>query len=80
MSQTRTLPLYFEPIYNTFGSSPTFRRRTLLFPQFHVDKNGAVNFAQTDVLIHVVNKQTNRILDVERSNLGPAQRAMPCSL
>ncbi|KAG7268019.1 hypothetical protein CRUP_021200 [Coryphaenoides rupestris] len=34
--------------------------------QFHVNKNGAVNFAQTDVLIHVVNKQTNRILDVDR--------------
>ncbi|XP_051779861.1 cadherin-23 isoform X1 [Erpetoichthys calabaricus] len=34
--------------------------------QFHVDKKGNVNYAQTDVLIHVVNKQTNRILDVER--------------
>ncbi|XP_029926425.1 cadherin-23 isoform X1 [Myripristis murdjan] len=34
--------------------------------QFHVDKKGRVNFAQTDVLIHVVNKQTNRILDVQR--------------
>ncbi|XP_073729673.1 cadherin-23 isoform X1 [Misgurnus anguillicaudatus] len=34
--------------------------------QFHVDKKGRVNFAQTDVLIHVVNKQTNRILDVEK--------------
>ncbi|KAJ3610698.1 hypothetical protein NHX12_022790 [Muraenolepis orangiensis] len=34
--------------------------------QFHVNKNGGVNFAQTDMLIHVVNKQTNRILDVER--------------
>uniref|UniRef100_A0A672MPM9 Cadherin-23 n=1 Tax=Sinocyclocheilus grahami TaxID=75366 RepID=A0A672MPM9_SINGR len=34
--------------------------------QFHVDKKGRVNFAQTDVMIHVVNKQTNRILDVER--------------
>ncbi|CAL8258339.1 unnamed protein product [Lota lota] len=34
--------------------------------QFHVNKNGVVNFGQTDVLIHVVNKQTNRILDVER--------------
>ncbi|KAJ8359792.1 hypothetical protein SKAU_G00163170 [Synaphobranchus kaupii] len=34
--------------------------------QFHVDKKGRVNFAQTDVLIHVVNRQTNRILDVER--------------
>ena len=31
-----------------------------------MDKKGRVNFAQTDVLIHVVNKQTNRILDVER--------------
>ncbi|XP_043912879.1 cadherin-23 [Protopterus annectens] len=34
--------------------------------QFHVDKKGRVNFAQTDVLIHVVNRETNRILDVER--------------
>ncbi|TRY86763.1 hypothetical protein DNTS_008300 [Danionella cerebrum] len=34
--------------------------------QFHVDKKGRVNFAQTDVLIHVVNKQTNRILDVDK--------------
>ncbi|KAM3862738.1 cadherin-23 [Diretmus argenteus] len=34
--------------------------------QFHVDKKGRVNFAQTDVLIHVINKHTNRILDVER--------------
>ncbi|KAK6328963.1 hypothetical protein J4Q44_G00009410 [Coregonus suidteri] len=34
--------------------------------QFHVDKKGSVNFSQTDVLIHVVNKQTNRILDVEK--------------
>ncbi|CAL8357453.1 unnamed protein product, partial [Boreogadus saida] len=34
--------------------------------QFHVNKNGGVNFSQTDVLIHVVNKHTNRILDVER--------------
>ncbi|XP_041116855.1 cadherin-23-like isoform X4 [Polyodon spathula] len=34
--------------------------------QFHVDKKGRVNFAQTDMLVHVVNKQTNRILDVER--------------
>ncbi|XP_031655229.1 cadherin-23 [Oncorhynchus kisutch] len=34
--------------------------------QFHVDKKGRVNFAQTDVLIHVVNKHTNRILDVEK--------------
>uniref|UniRef100_A0A8C5FTC8 Cadherin domain-containing protein n=1 Tax=Gadus morhua TaxID=8049 RepID=A0A8C5FTC8_GADMO len=34
--------------------------------QFHVNKNGVVNFSQTDVLIHVVNKHTNRILDVER--------------
>ncbi|XP_034041014.1 cadherin-23-like [Thalassophryne amazonica] len=34
--------------------------------QFHVDKKGRVNYAQTDMLIHVVNKQTNRILDVDR--------------
>ncbi|KAF7666879.1 hypothetical protein LDENG_00090080 [Lucifuga dentata] len=34
--------------------------------QFHVDKKGRVNYAQTDMLIHVVNKHTNRILDVER--------------
>lgn len=35
-------------------------------PQFHVDKKGRVNFAQTELLIHVVNRETNRILDVER--------------
>uniref|UniRef100_UPI003AAE43FE cadherin-23 isoform X1 n=1 Tax=Centroberyx gerrardi TaxID=166262 RepID=UPI003AAE43FE len=34
--------------------------------QFHVDKNGMVNYGQTDMLIHVVSNQTNRILDVER--------------
>ncbi|XP_038600145.1 cadherin-23 isoform X1 [Tachyglossus aculeatus] len=34
--------------------------------QFHVDKKGRVNFAQTELLIHVVNRDTNRILDVER--------------
>ncbi|KAM3912635.1 cadherin-23 [Leptodactylus fuscus] len=34
--------------------------------QFHVDKKGRVNFAQTDMLIHVVNRDTNRILDVDR--------------
>ncbi|XP_072881460.1 cadherin-23 [Hemitrygon akajei] len=34
--------------------------------QFHVDLKGRVNFAQTDVLIHVVHRETNRILDVER--------------
>uniref|UniRef100_A0A671XMQ7 Cadherin-23 n=1 Tax=Sparus aurata TaxID=8175 RepID=A0A671XMQ7_SPAAU len=34
--------------------------------QFHVDKKGRVNYAQTDMLIHVVNNQTNTILDVER--------------
>ncbi|XP_032868636.1 cadherin-23 isoform X2 [Amblyraja radiata] len=34
--------------------------------QFHVDQKGRVNFAQTDVLIHVVHKESNRILDVER--------------
>lgn len=38
----------------------------LLFIQFHVDKKGRVNYAQTDMLIHVVNNQTNTILDVER--------------
>lgn len=42
--------------------------RTSLSPfvQFHVDKKGRVNYAQTDMLIHVVNNQTNTILDVER--------------
>lgn len=35
-------------------------------PQFHVDKKGRVNFAQTELLIHVVNRDTNRILDVDR--------------
>ncbi|XP_061491222.1 cadherin-23 isoform X10 [Rhineura floridana] len=34
--------------------------------QFHVDKKGRVNFAQTELLIHVVNRENNRILDVER--------------
>uniref|UniRef100_A0A3P8WJC5 Cadherin-23 n=1 Tax=Cynoglossus semilaevis TaxID=244447 RepID=A0A3P8WJC5_CYNSE len=34
--------------------------------QLHVDKKGRVNYAQTDMLIHVVNNQTNTILDVER--------------
>ncbi|XP_042648951.1 cadherin-23 isoform X2 [Tyto alba] len=34
--------------------------------QFHVDKKGRVNFAQTELLIHVVNRDTNRIMDVER--------------
>ncbi|XP_067382257.1 cadherin-23 isoform X2 [Channa argus] len=34
--------------------------------QFHVDKKGGVNANQTDMLIHVVNNQTNTILDVER--------------
>ncbi|NWU62549.1 CAD23 protein, partial [Pterocles burchelli] len=34
--------------------------------QFHVDKKGRVNFAQTELLIHVVNRETNHILDVER--------------
>ncbi|XP_070610011.1 cadherin-23 [Erythrolamprus reginae] len=34
--------------------------------QFHVDKKGRVNFAQTELLIHVVNRETNRILDVEK--------------
>ena len=31
-----------------------------------MDKKGRVNFAQTELLIHVVNRETNRILDVER--------------
>lgn len=31
-----------------------------------MDKKGRVNYAQTDMLIHVVNNQTNTILDVER--------------
>uniref|UniRef100_S4RP29 Cadherin-related 23 n=1 Tax=Petromyzon marinus TaxID=7757 RepID=S4RP29_PETMA len=34
--------------------------------QYHVDSNGRVNFAQSDVLIHVVNKDTNQIMDVSR--------------
>ncbi|XP_028278698.1 cadherin-23 [Parambassis ranga] len=34
--------------------------------QFHVDKKGRVSYAQTDMLIHVVNNMTNTILDVER--------------
>lgn len=34
--------------------------------QFHVDKKGRVSYAHTDMLIHVVNNQTNTILDVER--------------
>ncbi|KAK2504422.1 hypothetical protein MC885_006355, partial [Smutsia gigantea] len=34
--------------------------------QFHVDKKGRVDFAQTELLIHVVNRDTNRILDVDR--------------
>ncbi|XP_069096663.1 cadherin-23-like [Pleurodeles waltl] len=34
--------------------------------QFHVDKKGRVSFAQTDMLFHVVNRDTNRILDVEK--------------
>lgn len=38
----------------------------LFCEQFHVDKKGRVNYAQTDMLIHVVNNQTNTILDVER--------------
>lgn len=43
-----------------------------LSAQFHVDKKGRVNFAQTELLIHVVNRETNRILDVER--YGPCPR------
>lgn len=38
----------------------------LFCQQFHVDKKGRVNYAQTDMLVHVVNNQTNTILDVER--------------
>uniref|UniRef100_A0AAV2JL38 Cadherin domain-containing protein n=1 Tax=Knipowitschia caucasica TaxID=637954 RepID=A0AAV2JL38_KNICA len=34
--------------------------------QFHVDKKGRVNYGQTDMLIHVVNNETNSILDVEK--------------
>lgn len=37
-----------------------------VLPQFHVDKKGRVNYAQTDMLMHVVNNHTNTILDVER--------------
>lgn len=40
--------------------------QTPFLPQFHVDKKGRVNFAQTELLIHVVNRDTNRILDVDR--------------
>lgn len=36
------------------------------FIQFHVDKKGKVNYYQTDMLIHVVNNQTNTIQDVLR--------------
>lgn len=31
-----------------------------------MDKKGRVSYSQTDMLIHVVNNQTNTILDVER--------------
>ncbi|KAK2098020.1 Cadherin-23, partial [Saguinus oedipus] len=34
--------------------------------QFHVDKKGQVNFGQTELLIHTVNQNTDRILDVDR--------------
>lgn len=34
-----------------------------------MDKKGRVNYGQTDMLIHVVNNQTNTILDVERCPL-----------
>lgn len=44
----------------------TFFCSHFAFIQFHVDKKGRVNYAQTDMLIHVVNNQTNTILDVER--------------
>uniref|UniRef100_A0A2K5K1M8 Cadherin-23 n=1 Tax=Colobus angolensis palliatus TaxID=336983 RepID=A0A2K5K1M8_COLAP len=42
--------------------------------QFHVDKKGRVNFAQTELLIHVVNRDTNRnrgfidIMDMPNTN------------
>ncbi|KAK7901830.1 hypothetical protein WMY93_018599 [Mugilogobius chulae] len=42
----------------------TLLSTTLL--QFHVDKKNRVDYAQTDMLIHVVNNETNTILDVER--------------
>lgn len=31
-----------------------------------MDKKGRVSYSHTDMLIHVVNNQTNTILDVER--------------
>ncbi|XP_037320872.2 cadherin-23 [Pungitius pungitius] len=34
--------------------------------QFHVDKKGRVSYDKTDMLIHVVNNQSNTILDVVR--------------
>nr|XP_040035256.1 cadherin-23 isoform X2 [Gasterosteus aculeatus aculeatus] len=34
--------------------------------QFHVDKKGRVSYDKTDMLIHVVNNQSNTILDVIR--------------
>lgn len=48
-------------------------------PQFHVDKKGRVNFAQTELLIHVVNRETNRILDVERYVTWPITQPGPLS-
>lgn len=49
-----------------------------LLTQFHVDKKGRVNFAQTELLIHVVNRDTNRILDVDRWVCVCAQLSAPC--
>lgn len=49
-----------------------------LLTQFHVDKKGRVNFAQTELLIHVVNRDTNRILDVDRWVCAQAVCLPPC--
>lgn len=35
-----------------------------------------MNFAQTELLIHVVNKETNRILDVERYVTWPITQSI----
>ncbi|KAI4812223.1 hypothetical protein KUCAC02_023628, partial [Chaenocephalus aceratus] len=48
--------------------------------QFHVDKKGRVSYAQTDMLIHVVNNQTNTILDVERLCCGLSLNVSWCSM
>lgn len=42
-----------------------------------MDKKGRVNFAQTELLIHVVNRDTNRILDVDRWVCVCAQLSAP---